>query len=70
MPACRRRIEEPPCHKSIITTERYSHLGGNGVKAYYTELPKAMAQSQASRQPLHCEVRILQAFRNEGWQIL
>jgi integrase len=34
-----RRIQELLGHKSIVTTERYSHLGANGVQPYYVELP-------------------------------
>ena len=38
-----RRIQELLGHKSIVTTERYSHLGGNGMHAYYAELANAVA---------------------------
>ena len=37
------RIQELLGHKSIVTTERYSHLGGNGLKPTYTELAKSVA---------------------------
>jgi hypothetical protein len=33
-----RRIQELLGHKSITTTERYSHLGQNGAHPYYFEL--------------------------------
>jgi integrase len=33
-----RWIQELLGHKSILTTERYSHLGAEGVKPYYVEL--------------------------------
>ena len=38
-----RRIQELLGHKSIVTTERYSHLGGNGLRPYYLDLAKAVA---------------------------
>ena len=38
-----RRIQELLGHKSIVTTERYSHLGGNGMRPYYADLAKAVA---------------------------
>ena len=38
-----RRIQELLGHKSIVTTERYSHLGANGLRPYYGELAKAVA---------------------------
>ena len=38
-----RRIQELLGHKSIVTTERYSHLGGNGMRGYYADLAKAVA---------------------------
>ena len=38
-----RRIQELLGHKSILTTERYSHLGSNGMRPYYAELAKAVA---------------------------
>jgi site-specific recombinase XerD len=38
-----RRIQELLGHKSIVTTERYSHLGANGLQPYYMELAKAVA---------------------------
>ena len=37
-----RGIQELLGHKSILTTERYSHLGGNGMRPYYAELAKAV----------------------------
>jgi len=40
-----RRIQELLGHKSILTTERYSHLGTNGVKPYYIELARVMSGS-------------------------
>jgi len=40
-----RRIQELLGHKSIVTTERYSHLGGTGVRSYYADLAKAVAGS-------------------------
>lgn len=38
-----RRIQELLGHKSIVTTERYSHLGANGRRLYYSELAQAVA---------------------------
>ena len=38
-----RRIQELLGHKSIVTTERYSHLGGNGMRPCYEHLAKAVA---------------------------
>ena len=38
-----RRIQELLGHESIMTTERYSHLGANGLRPYYLELAKAVA---------------------------
>jgi site-specific recombinase XerD len=38
-----RRIQELLGHKSIVTTERYSHLGSNGQQVYYDELASAVA---------------------------
>jgi integrase-like protein len=38
-----RRIQEVLGHKSIVTTERYSHLGANGLRPYYGELAMAVA---------------------------
>jgi site-specific recombinase XerD len=38
-----RRIQELLGHKSILTTERYSHLGANGRQPYYAELAHAVA---------------------------
>ena len=38
-----RRIQELLGHKSIVTTERYSHLGGNGMQPYYADLAKSVA---------------------------
>ena len=38
-----RIIRELLGHKSIQTTERYSHLGSNGLRPYYTELARAVA---------------------------
>jgi hypothetical protein len=28
-------------HNSLVTTERYSQLGGNGMRPYYAQLAKA-----------------------------
>ena len=39
-----RRIQELLGHKSIITTERYSHLGQSGVQPYYLELAKQVSR--------------------------
>ena len=51
-----RRIQELLGHKSIVTTERYSHLGRNGFRSYYEELAKAMGggsvTSMATMAPL------------------
>jgi len=33
-----RRLQELLGHKSVTTTERYSHLGQNGMHPYYVEL--------------------------------
>ena len=38
-----RRIQELLGHKSIVTTERYSHLGANGRRLYYSKLAQAVA---------------------------
>jgi site-specific recombinase XerD len=43
-----RRIQELLGHKSIVTTERYSHLGANGLRPYYRELAKAVAGGVAN----------------------
>jgi hypothetical protein len=40
-----RRIQELLGHKSIVTTERYSPSRGNGMRAYYADLAKAVAAS-------------------------
>jgi hypothetical protein len=44
-----RRIQELLGHKSIITTERYSHLGQNGVQPYYIELAKYVSSGFVPR---------------------
>jgi hypothetical protein len=38
-----RRIQELLGHKSIVTTDRYSHLGDNGMRPSYGELARAAA---------------------------
>ena len=39
-----RRIQELLGHKSVVTTERYSHLGANGFRPYYADLAKAVTR--------------------------
>jgi integrase len=43
-----RRIQELLGHKSIVTTERYSHLGSNGLRPCHTELARAVGSSLVS----------------------
>jgi Phage integrase family len=38
-----RRVQQLLGHKSIVTTERYSHLGANGHRSYYAQLAKAVS---------------------------
>ena len=40
-----RRIQELLGHKSIITKERYSHLGNKGAQPYYSELAACVSNS-------------------------
>jgi hypothetical protein len=44
-----RRIQELLGHRRIITTERYSHLGQNGVQPYYIELAKYVFSGSVPR---------------------
>jgi site-specific recombinase XerD len=39
-----RRIQELLGHKGIVTTERYSHLGSNGMRPHYAHLAEAVAE--------------------------
>ncbi|PWT98983.1 MAG: hypothetical protein C5B51_28145 [Terriglobia bacterium] len=44
-----RRIQELLGHKSITTTERYSHLGANGQHPYYFELARCVSNGFVPR---------------------
>jgi site-specific recombinase XerD len=44
-----RRIQELLGHKSITTTERYSHLGHNGQHPYYFELARCCSNGFVPR---------------------
>jgi site-specific recombinase XerD len=52
-----RRIQESPGHKSIVTTERHSHLGENGLK------PDASSWREPQPQRQLPEVRKMVAAR-------
>ena len=67
-----RRIQELLGHKSIITTERYSHLGSKGLHPYYSELAAHFSDGFVTRfvTSEHGETPqgSPQAVENEWWR--